>query len=420
MAPTCRGVLVIRVAITGIGVVTPLGHDPTAFADRLLAGESAAAPITHFDPATLDTRIAAQADATGLPEFRDRKVAFAIAAARSAIVDAQAHGTALHRHYGADHGGLSIGLGLELFCLDDLIRQRSGLGPMPGSHPLTFLQTPSDICVPLIAHEHRLVAPPLVHVSACAAATDAIGAAFHQLRRGRRRWLLAGGSDSMINPLGVAGFCKIQAMTRRNHDPRRASRPFDLTRDGFLLGEGAAMLVLEPLADAAARGARILGEIGGYGSTCDAHGISEPHPQGDGALRAMQLAMRDAGVAADDIVHVSAHGTSTPKNDAIEALALGRLFGPRVAEVPVSAMKSMIGHLISASGAVEIAGLALCANRGWLPPTINLDQPDPACAIDVVRQPRPARAGWQLKNSFGFGGQNACIALRFPEAATRP
>jgi 3-oxoacyl-[acyl-carrier-protein] synthase II len=227
--------------------------------------------------------------------------------------------------------------------------------------------------------------------------------------------MLAGGADSMINPLGVAGFCKIDAMTTRNDDPARASRPFDRDRDGFLLGEGAAVLVLEALDDALARGARIHAEILGYGSSLDAHGISEPHPQGEGALLAMRRALASAGVDAASVAHVNAHATSTPKNDPVETLALRRLLGDRAGEVTVNATKSMIGHLVSASGAAELVAHVACATEGWIHPTINLENPDPACDLDYVpRTPRRVRGPVSLKNSFGFGGQNASLVVSVP------
>ena len=220
--------------------------------------------------------------------------------------------------------------------------------------------------------------------------------------------MLAGGTDSMINPMGVAGFCKIRAMTTRNEDPRRASRPFDRDRDGFLLGEGAAMLVLEELEAAVARGARIYAELCGYGNSFDAFGISEPHPEGAGAVLAMRRALQQAGDP--PVGSVNAHGTSTPKNDPAETLAIKQVLGT---EVPISSTKSMLGHLISASGAVETAAAILCARKGWMHPTINLENPDPHCPLDYVPgKPRRLEEGYILKNSFAFGGQNACLVIR--------
>lgn len=398
-----------RVAVTGIGVVSPLGSQVEEFRDALLAGRSAVGTITLFDPASLPTRIAAEVPWNGQPILRDRKVTFAVAAARAAFADATRNGS---RPEG--EGGLSLGLGLELFSMHDLAAKRRG-APLPddATERLHFLQTPSDLVVPAIMKELGLTAPPMTHVSACAAGTDAIGHAFRMIATGRRRWMAAGGTDSMINPLGVAGFCSIGATTTANDSPARASRPFDRRRSGFVLGEGAGMLVLERLEDAEARGATIHAEVCGYGNSFDAHGISEPHPDGRGALQAMSRALAEAGIGASEVDCVNAHGTSTPKNDPVETLAIRRLLGARAEQVPVCAPKSMIGHLISAAGAVEAIAAIACMNAGFVHPTINLDEPDPACDLDYV--PHVARKHAQrvvLSNSFGFGGQNASIVLR--------
>jgi 3-oxoacyl-[acyl-carrier-protein] synthase II len=259
----------------------------------------------------------------------------------------------------------------------------------------------------------QLKHPPTLHTSACASGTDAIGQAFHMVRSGRRRWMLAGGTDSMINPMGVGGFCKISATSTHNDEPARASRPFDRRRDGFVLGEGAAVLVLERLEDARERGATIHAEIAGFGNSFDAHGISEPHPEGRGAHQAMTRALADAGIGPKRIDAVNAHGSSTPKNDVMETLALKRLLGERAKRVPVISTKSMIGHLIAAAGAVEAVAAILGMAGGWVHPTINLEEADPACDLDYV--PGEARKHDQeyvLSNSFGFGGQNAALVIR--------
>ena len=398
-----------RVAITGMGVVTPIGNSVDGFRESLFAGVSGAGPITVFDPASLPTRIAAEVKWDG-PVLRDRKITFALEAARQALEDSG-------RPRG--EGGLSLGIGLELFSMDDLAEIRRPGSGLPESRRdrLSFLQTPSDLCVQLISKRHELSRPPLTHVSACAAGTDAIGAAFRRVADGRCDWMLAGGTDSMVNPLGVAGFCRIGATTTANDEPRRASRPFDRKRDGFLLGEGAAVLVLEPLDAARARGAEALAEVAGYGCSFDAHGISEPHPEGRGAVQAMRRALDEAGLAPDAVGAVNAHGTSTPKNDPVETLAIKALLGARAKDVPVYATKSMIGHLISAAGAVEAVAAVECLHAQRLHPTINLDEPDPACDLDYV--PNRARDHAHevvLSNSFGFGGQNASIVLRRADA----
>ncbi len=396
-----------RVAVTGMGVVCPIGSSIAAFDASLRAGRSGVRAISIFDASTLPTRIAGEAELPEEAPLGDRKIAFAIEAARQAL--RHAGGVRL----GVD-AGVSIGVGLELFSMDDLVAsKREGFTlPVRLEDRLSFMQTPSDLCVHLIAREHGLRAPPLVHVSACAAGTDAIGAAYRLVASGRRRTMIAGGTDSMINPLGVAGFCALSATSTKNDEPRRASRPFDKTRDGFVMGEGAAMLVLERLEDAEARGAEVLAEISGYGASFDAHGISEPHPEGRGALQAMTRAIEDAGLGASDIDAVNAHGTGTPKNDPVETIALKRLFGERAAAVPICATKSMIGHLISAAGAVEAVAAILGVRGGYVHPTINLETPDPECDLDYV--PNTLRHHEQrhvLSCSYGFGGHNAAIVV---------
>jgi 3-oxoacyl-[acyl-carrier-protein] synthase II len=313
---------------------------------------------------------------------------------------------------------LSLGLGLELFSMDDLAARRRGQPPPAEARDrLLYLQTPADLCVSMLAQRFELREPPVTHVSACAAGTDALGSAFRMIASGRRRWMMAGGADSMINPLGVAGFCSIGATSTANDDPQRASRPFDRTRGGFVLGEGAGVLVLERLDDARERGAPVHAEICGYGSSFDAHGISEPHPDGRGALQAMSRALQEASVDAADVDCINAHGTATPKNDPVETLAIKRLLGARAGAVPVCATKSMIGHLIAAAGAVEAIAAIVGMNASVVHPTINLDHPDPACDLDYV--PHTAREHAQrcvLSNSFAFGGQNAAIVLRRADA----
>ena len=404
-----------RVVVTGMGAVTPIGVGVTAFAHALLAGRSVAGPITLFDPASLPTRIAAQVDLdTAELESPDRKIGFALLAATEAIDDARRCGSAPGGTEGGARASVCLGMGLELFSMEDMVAVRHhGAGlPVGRRERLGFLQTPSDLCVHTLSRRHGLRGPPCTLVSACAASADALGAALHLIASGRRRWMLAGGADSMINPLGVGGFCTIRATSTSNERPRAASRPFDRRRNGFVLGEGAGVLVLERLDDALARGATIHAELLGYGCSLDAHGISEPHPEGRGALQAMRRALQDAGLTPDDVDAVSAHGTSTPKNDVIETKALRRLLGARADAVPVSAPKSMIGHAISAAGAVESIGAVVCMQRGRVHPTINLDEADPLCDLDYVRGASRAHAQRViLCNSFAFGGQNAALVF---------
>ena len=400
-----------RVVVTGLGVVSPIGMTVESFGESLFAGRSGVGPITIFDPAELPTRFAAEVDRPPAEcEFRDRKIDFALEAA------AQAAASAPEDHDGA---GLSLALGLELFSLEDLVALERPDFRLPDSlrDRLQLLQTPSDLCVHLICHRHGLATPPLTHVSACAAGNDAVGTAFRLVASGRRRWMLAGGSDSMINPMGLAGFGKIQALSTRNDAPEAASRPFDRRRDGFVLGEGAAMLVLEPLEDARARGARVHAEVVGYGNSFDADGISRPHPEGRGALQAMSRALDEAGIGPEAIGCVSAHGTSTPLNDVVETRAVRALLGGAT-DVPVTAPKSMFGHLIAAAGAVESVAAILALEAGVVPPTINLTEPDPECDLDHVSPTaRRHEHEYVLSNSFGFGGQNSSLVLRRCDAA---
>jgi 3-oxoacyl-[acyl-carrier-protein] synthase II len=413
-----------RVVITGLGVVSPVGCGVATFRESLLAGVSGVGPITLFDPGSLPTRIAAEVREplaqlvarAGVPlgeapwALRDRKVIFALEAARQAVEQASRAGAP--GSSGGAPGGVSVGVGLELFSMHDLAAMKApGFRPLPTlAGRLGFLQTPSDLCVPLLARRHGLHGAPLVHVSACAAGADAIGAAFRRVASGAWGWALAGGTDSMINPLGVAGFCRLGATSTRNGEPERASRPFDRRRDGFVLGEGSGMLVLEPLESALARGAEVLGEVIGYGNSFDALGISEPHPEGRGAHAAMRRAVRDAGVELSEIGCVNAHGTSTPKNDPVETLAIRRLFGAQA--VPVVATKSMIGHCISAAGSIEAVAAVACMNTGWVHPTLNLDDPDPLCDLDhVPHRARRHEHDVVLSSSFAFGGQNAALVL---------
>jgi 3-oxoacyl-[acyl-carrier-protein] synthase II len=393
-----------RVAITGMGVVSPIGNTVADFRDNLLAGVSGIGPITCFNPADLPTRIAGEVKWDG-SILRDRKVTFALEAASQCMEDAGALSAV---------GGLSLGIGLELFSLDDMAAFRVNEQlPKSAEERMTFLQTPSDLTAHLISHQWKLTAPPLTQVSACAAGADALGAAHRLIARGERRWMLAGGSDSMVNPMGVGGFCKLTALSRCNDEPQKASRPFDRQRDGFVLGEGAAMLLLENWDDAQERGAAIHGEMLGSGNSFDAHGISEPHPEGRGACQAMRRALADAGLEPEQVDTINAHGTSTPKNDPVETAAIKTVLGEHSRRIPISATKSMTGHLISAAGALEAVATVLCLQAGQAHPTLNLNDPDPECDLDYVpHRARPMDAQVALSNAFGFGGQNSSFIIR--------
>ena len=327
----------------------------------------------------------------------------------------------LEAYYQPQERGISMGVGLELFDMVDLVRFVASEGraaDMAGFEAMSFLQTPGDLCVRAMTDVLPMGMPDATHISACAAGTDAIGDAFLRIARGQARMMLAGGTDSMINPLGLGGFCKLNALSTRNGEPRQASRPFDRNRDGFVLGEGAAVLALENLDDAIRRGAVIHAEIIGYGNSMDAHSISEPDPQGRGAALAMHNALAMAGLPPSGVDYINAHGTSTPKNDPAETRAIKAVFGERAFDIPVSSTKSMIGHLISAAGAVEAVASILCANAGMVHPTINLDHPDPDCDLDYVANRARARMVEHfISNSFAFGGMNASLVFRNGGAA---
>jgi 3-oxoacyl-[acyl-carrier-protein] synthase II len=396
-----------------MGIVSPLGNDLEAFRAGLLEGRSGVARIVAFDPAMLPSQIAGHCR---LPHYRfkDRKIDFLLHAARAAVEHAGGAGVPLDSCHALQRCGVSMGIGLELFNMGDLVRCAGGGGSdavVEGD--LEFLQTPGDLCVRRLAEVLATGRPASIHVSACAASADAIGDAFLAIALGRASMMLAGGTDSMINPLGLGGFCKLSALSTRNHEPQKASRPFDRDRDGFVLGEGAAVLVLEDFGIAVQRGARIYAEIVGYGNSMDAYAISEPDPNGRGAALAMRKALDMAGLSGDEITYINAHGTSTPKNDPVETRAIKAVFGGRSGGIPVSSTKSMTGHLISAAGAVECVASILCANVGMVHPTINLDNPDPECDLDyVANTARRVDVGYFMSNSFAFGGMNASLVFR--------
>ena len=395
------------VVITGIGIVSPIGNNIVDFKNSLYRGLSGAAKIDRFDPGQLPTRIGMQVKNFDA-DFRDIKISFAMEAAKQAMEDS----------FGKELIGipkdsrLSIGIGLELFSIPDLIALKNQTLTVDDQKSMTFLNTPSDICCHLISKKYQLSKSPLIHISACAAGTDAIGSAYKQIKRKKAKMVLAGGTDSMINPMGLAGFSRIGAMTKKNKSPLIASRPFDKDRDGFVLGEGAAFLVLENKEHALNRGANILGIIAGHGNSLDAHSISDPHPQGKGAIACMQRALKDSNLKLEQIDAISCHGTGTPKNDPAEAIAIRSLFKNSWKNLPVLATKSLTGHCISAAGAIETIASIIAINEGKLHRTINLDNIDTDCELDhIIDQNREKEIQYIIKNSFGFGGQNASLII---------
>jgi 3-oxoacyl-[acyl-carrier-protein] synthase II len=413
-----------RIVITGIGIVSPIGVGREAFWQGATAGQSGLGPITLFDASTFPVRIGGEvkgfdtaAVLASFPEAaatRDRKVPFALAAAEEAIADARLSSEHLQ------HALLCVGVGLETICLEDLTPlagapdvDRAMASKLVAKTGGPWLQTPLDSAATILGDRYGLLAGRYTNCSACAAGTQVVGEAWQMLRRGQADVALAGAADSMLNPLGLGGFSLLRVLSTENDCPEGACRPFDATREGTVLGEGAAFLVLEGLEHAAARGAAVYAEVVGYGSSLDAFAVSDPDPSGRGAVECMRRAMRSAGLSPEGIDCVNAHGTGTPKNDIVETAAIKKALGRRAYEIPVHAVKSMTGHMIAASGAVEAATAALTLARHTVPPTINLRKPDPQCDLDYVPgTARPFRGATVLSNSFGFGGQNATIILR--------
>jgi 3-oxoacyl-[acyl-carrier-protein] synthase II len=398
-----------RVVVTGVGPVTPIGIGAEALVDGLCSSRSGIGPIEIFDARTFPTRIAAQvrelearavlgSDASD-SLVSDRKIALAVWAARLALEDAFGE----PRAPGGEPTLLSLGIGLEVLLLEHLVHEP------PGEH---FLRVPLDRAPREIATRFHVEGPIATHVSACVAGAQAIGHAFRSIRRGECDTAVCGGADSMVNPMGLGGFTLLSALSTRNDLGPKACRPFDRRRDGLVLGEGAAVLVLEERERALARGARIHAEVLGYGTTLDAHHVTAPPQDGEGAARAIKAALRDARLDPDSIDYVNAHGTSTPQNDPAETRALKTALGDRARAIPVSSTKSQIGHTISAAGAIEAVVTALALERSIVPPTVNLEEPDAECDLDYVPGvAREAKLRVALSNSFGFGGQNAILVL---------
>lgn len=407
-----------RVVITGLGVITPLGSDTESTWEGLLAGRSGVDRTSQFDPSGLDVQIAAEVkgfDAEALLGRRlarrnDRFSMLALAAAREAVQDARCD-------FGRDspnakRTGVLVGSGIggvgALIAGYDAYLER---GPRRVS-PFMVTALMPNAASALIAMEHGLRGPNFAVSSACATGNHALGEAAAVIRRGDADAMICGGSEAGMHPLAVAALSNMGALSTRNEEPQRASRPFDAERDGFVLGEGAGVLVLESLEHAQERGATIRAELLGYGAGCDAFHIAAPDETGEGAARAMAAALQDAGVAPEEVDYINAHGTSTPLNDPVETQAIHRVFGAHACSLAVSSTKSMLGHLIGAAGAVEAVVSVKSLETGWIHATINYENPDPACDLDYVpNEPRLLRPRTVLSNSFGFGGHNACLVL---------
>ncbi len=410
-----------RVVVTGIGLVTSLGIGTTATWDGLLAGKSGAGPITKFDAESFTTRFAAEVkdfDATAFVEKKDVKkmdvfIQYAVAAAQFAVADS---GLVITPEI-APEVGVCIGSGIGGFATIE--REHSALlvgGPRKIS-PFFIPSSIINLASGQVSIRFGAKGPNLATCTACSASAHAVGDSFEIIKRGDADAMIAGGSEAAITPMSVGGFASLRALSTRNDDPRRASRPFDQDRDGFVIGEGAGVLMLEELEHALRRGARIYAEVVGYGMSGDAYHITAPSEDGDGAVRCMERAIRKAGITPADIDYINAHGTSTPFNDRLETLAIKRAFGPHAARVAVSSTKSMTGHTLGAAGGVEAGISALAVYHQVAPPTINLDVPDEGCDLDYVPHvKRPMAIRHVLSNSFGFGGTNASLVLRRYEA----
>ncbi|VTU00560.1 3-oxoacyl-acp synthase : 3-oxoacyl-[acyl-carrier-protein] synthase 2 OS=Planctomyces limnophilus (strain ATCC 43296 / DSM 3776 / IFAM 1008 / 290) GN=Plim_3120 PE=3 SV=1: ketoacyl-synt: Ketoacyl-synt_C [Gemmataceae bacterium] len=428
-----------RVVITGMGVVTPLGVTVDDLFTSQVEGRTAVGPITRFDARTFPTTFASEIKGFDLGRFlrdADRfefcglNTHFGLAAAKVAIEDAGLLDAAKGDR---SRMGVYLGSGEGSDEFPALVRGLAHASPKggpgavdPGEFTRVMLQWmdgpregEQEMHTPAghIAETFALDGPNQACQTACAASSQAIGEAMDIIRWGDADVMVAGGSHSMIHPLGVSGFNRLTALSQRNDSPRTASRPFDLNRDGFVIGEGAGLIVLEELEHAKKRGAHIYAELTGYGTTADAYRMTDPHPEGRGAIRAIAEALADAGIKPADVGYINAHGTSTQANDSTETAAIKGVFGDHAKRVPISSTKSMLGHLIAAAGVVELVISVVAMRKGVVPPTINYETPDPACDLDYVpNAAREVRFRHVLSNSFGFGGQNiALIASKFTD-----
>jgi len=406
-----------RVVMTGVGAVTPVGNTAEEFWAALLEGRSGIGAITRFDTTGYATRIAGEVKGFDPLKYIDKKderkfdrfLKYAVACAAMAVEDA---GIQTDR-VDASRFGVLVGSGIG--GLETLLENFETLrtkGPdrvSPFFIPMIIINMASGV----IAMRFGAKGPNSSVVTACATGNHAIGEAMRIIERGDADVMIAGGSEAIIVPLTIAGFSQMKAMSTRNDEPTKASRPFDAARDGFVCGEGGGLVVLESLEHARQRDARIYAEMVGYGMTGDAHHMTAPDPEGDGAARAMAAALRDGGLEPSAVGYINAHGTSTPYNDKFETIAIKRVFGEHAKKVPISSTKSMTGHLLGAAGGIEAIATAFAIHHGVLPPTINYDTPDPDCDLDYIpNQARTQEVEVALTNAFGFGGTNATLALK--------
>jgi len=407
-----------RVVITGLGAVTPLGNDVPTLWENLVAGKCGVGRITHFDAAGFDTQIAAEVKdfsaAASFPSPKEARRAdlftqFAVAAGHKALLDS---GLDLEQE-NRDEIGVFIGSGIGgLHTTEEQHKVLLSKGPgrlSPFMIPMLILNMASG----LFSMFFKLRGPNLATCSACATATHAIGEAWRTIKMGDAKVMFAGGTEATVVPMGIGGFCAMKAMSTRNDDPQHASRPFDAERDGFVMGEGAGVIVMEELEHARTRGARTYCELIGYGNTADAFHLTAPAPDGEGAGRCMKMALRSAGLRPDDVSYINAHGTATPQGDICETQAIKAVFGDHAKKLAVSSTKGATGHMLGAAGAVEMAICAKAIQTDLVPPTINYQHPDPQCDLDYVpNQAREMTVDTAINNSFGFGGHNATMVAR--------
>ena len=406
-----------RVVVTGLGCITPIGHDPESLWASLRQGVGGVDRIRAFDASEYPSQIAAEVkdfdpgQFLGPKEVRhsDRFVQLAVAAAKQAVAHARLDIT----REDPTRIGVWVGSGMGgLTTIEEGYRQLQERGPARIS-PFFIPMIICNMAPGLISIALGAKGPNACPVSACATSGHALGDASRIIQRGEADVMVAGGSECAVTPLGVAGFCALKALSQRNDEPSRASRPFDKDRDGFVIGEGAGIVILEELGHAQRRGAAILAEFIGYGMSGDAYHMTAPDPEGRGAAACMARALKDAGLTPQDIDYINAHGTSTPLNDKVETLAIRTVFGPRASQVPISSTKSMTGHLLGAGGAVEAIACVMTLRDQVIHPTINYETPDPDCGLDYVpNRARPATVRVALSNSLGFGGHNVSLILK--------
>ncbi|NJL38447.1 MAG: beta-ketoacyl-ACP synthase II [Leptolyngbyaceae cyanobacterium RM2_2_4] len=406
-----------RVVVTGLGAVTPIGNTLAEYWEGLLSGRNGIGPITLFDPSRHDCRIAGEVRGFDPHDYMDRKDAkrmdrfaqFGLAASKQAIADAKF----VINDLNAEQVGVIIGTGIGgLKVLEDQQEVYLTRGPDRCS-PFMIPMMIANMAAGLTAIHTGAKGPNSCPVTACASGSNAVGDAFRLVQRGYAQAMICGGTEAAVTPLSLAGFAAARALSTRNDDPAHACRPFDRDRDGFVMGEGSGILLIEELEHALSRNARIYAEIVGYGMTCDAYHMTNIAPEGEGAARAISLCLKDASLTPEQVSYINAHGTSTPVNDPNETTAIKTVLGEHAYQVAVSSTKSMTGHLLGGSGGIESVAAVLAVANDQLPPTINLENPDPKCDLDyVANQSRPQAVEVALSNSFGFGGHNVTLAFK--------